>query len=117
MDAAVLMTVRQCSLSAASRPLPKAPSWSPLPFGGHARLAEIPKESSSDSDGPELRYDGSAASSPASADPRADDASVSSGCPEMRYDRTLGPGFFTREDFLDFYGDADGASLWARHLR
>jgi len=58
-------------------------SWSLLPLGGHARPAEVPKESSFD-------------------------------CPEMRYDRILGPGFFTREDFLDFYGDADGASLWAR---
>ena len=65
----------------------------PLPFGAGA-LATIPVASSPDSD-----------------DPSADDASVSSGCSEMRYDKAIfGPGYFTREDYLDFYGDVEGAT-------
>ena len=56
----------------------------------------------------------SVASSPDSDDPSADDASVSSGCSEMRYDKAiLGPGYFTREDFLDYYG-YNGIARWER---
>ena len=43
-----------------------------LPFGDHGALATIPEASSSDSD-----------------DPCADDASDSSGRPEMRYDKNI----------------------------
>ena len=33
----------------------------------------------------------------------------------MRHDKAiLGPGYFTREDILDFYGDVEGATRWER---
>jgi len=67
-----------------------------LPYG-HGALATIPEASSS-----------------VSVDSCADDSSDSSGCSEMRYDKAiLGPGYFTREDFLDYYGH-DGIARWER---
>ena len=59
--------------------------------------ATIPGTSSSDSSGP---------------DSCADASSVSSGPHELRYDEVLpdGPGNFTQDDFLDYYGDVDGAA-------
>ena len=47
----------------------------------------------------------------------ADSSSDSSGCPdtELRHDETIpGPGCFSRDVFLDFYGDVDGAARWER---
>ena len=50
-----------------------------------------------------------------SNDPFADDSSDSLGCSELWYDESVdGPGYFTRGDFLDYYGHIDGAARWAR---
>ena len=70
-----------------------------LPFGALGALATISEASSSDSD-----------------DPCADDASDSSGRPEMRYDKFIrgGTSIFSRDEFLDFYGDVEGATRWER---
>ena len=70
-----------------------------LPFGALGAFATISEASSSDSD-----------------DPCADDASDSSGRPEMRYDKFIGGRtcIFSRDEFLDFYGDVEGATRWER---
>ena len=72
---------------------------------GPSALATIPEKPSPDSEGP---------------DSCADDSSYSSGCPELRYDEYPdgpaypdGPGYFTRGDFLEYYGEIDGAARWA----
>ena len=77
MDAAVLMTVRQCF------------------------LAKTPEESSSVPDDP---------------DPSAHDSSTSdSGGPELRFDdHPDDHGLYTWDEFLENYGDADGAARWER---
>ena len=66
-----------------------------------AALATIPVDSPSDSRGPV---------------PCADDPSVSSCRHELQYDETPpdGPGYFTRNGFLDYYGGVVGAARWDR---
>ena len=70
-----------------------------LPFGALGALATTPEASSSDSD-----------------DPCADDASDPSGRPEVRYDKIIEGStcIFSRDEFLDFYGDVEGATRWER---
>ena len=96
------------------RTVDRKSSWSLLPFEGHAGaagaaahaslapkslpcLAEAPKESSSVSDGP------------GPGDPPDSDG------PELRFDETPdGHGYYTRDGFLRYYGDIDGAARWER---
>ena len=62
----------------------------------YATATSIPGASFSDSHGPASCADGS---------------SISSGPHELRYEED-GPGHFTRDDFLVYYGGVDGAALW-----
>ena len=79
-----------------------------LPFGGHAAAHTSLASRSLPYDGPGALATITVASSPASDDPSADDSSSdSSGCPdtELRHDETIpGPGCFSRDVSLDFYG-------------
>ena len=89
-----------------------------LPIGGHAAAHTGLASRSLPYDGPGALATITVASSPGSDDPSAHDSSSdSSGCPdtELRHDETIpGPGCFSRDVFLDFYGDVDGAARWER---
>ena len=63
-----------------------------------ATATTIPGASSSESRGPASCAGGSF---------------ISSGPSELRNDEN-GPGYFTRDDFLDYFGDVDGAARWGR---
>ena len=66
---------------------------------GRRALATAPEEPFPGSDGP---------------DSCADKSSDSSGCPEVRCGNSPdGNGYFTRDDFLYYYGDINGAARWA----
>jgi len=79
-----------------------------------SRHAEIPEESSSVSDGPDPSADDSPTSDSVSLDSCPGDSSDSDG-PELRHDDSPdGHGYFTRDDFLGYYGDIDGAARWER---
>ena len=85
----------------------------PLPFGGH-EASQTNLASRGLPYGPGALATTPEASSSVSDDSCAGDSSYSSSCPEMRYGKAiLGPGYFTRDDFLDYYGH-NGIARWER---
>lgn len=102
----------------------------PIPSGGHGAdytylasrsppsdspgaLAAIPGKSLSDSDGPYPSADDSSSSDSVSFDSFPGDSFVYR--PELRFgDSADGPGYFIRDEFLDYYGDIDGIARWVR---